>query len=180
MSFAGLVLAGGAARRLSGVDKPMLEVGGEPLLRKVIRALDGADPVIVVGPERPGFVDVVWTREDPPRSGPVAALATGLALVRTEIVVVLAGDLPRVGASTVDTLRAGIGDRDGALLVDADGYRQWLAGAWRTGRLRAALAEERHAKSLRAVLTRLDFTEIPDSAGESADIDTPEDYDRFR
>ncbi|QWF85496.1 molybdenum cofactor guanylyltransferase [Amycolatopsis sp. CA-230715] len=180
MSFAGLVLAGGAASRLSGVDKPMLEVGGEPLLRKAVRALGGADEVIVVGSERPGFDDVVWTSEHPPRGGPVAALAAGLALVRAEVVVVLAGDLARVEVSTVDKLRAAVCGRDGALLVDAGGYRQWLAGAWRTGRLRAALAEEPRAKSLRAVMSRLDFAEIPDSAGESADVDTPEDYDRFR
>ncbi|GAA1977953.1 molybdenum cofactor guanylyltransferase [Amycolatopsis minnesotensis] len=158
----------------------MLEIDGEPLLRKAVRALGGAERVIVVGPERPGFGDVVWTSEEPPRGGPVAALAAGLALVRAQTVVVLAGDMARVESSTVDKLRAAIGAGDGALLVDADGYRQWLAGAWRTARLRDALAADPAAKSLRAVLNRLDFAEIPDSAGESADVDTPEDYDRFR
>src|SRR3954462_6239516 len=94
MRYAGIVVAGGAARRLSGVDKPALSVGGKPLLARAIHALGGAERGIVVGPRRPGF-DVVWTREPVPGTGPVAALAAGLAVVPgdVETVAVLAADL---------------------------------------------------------------------------------------
>lgn len=179
MAYAGIVLAGGGARRLSGVDKPALPVGGKPLLARALAALGEADPVIVVGPERPGFGDVVWTREAEPGTGPVAALAAGLALVRTEIVVVLAGDLAGVRKSTVDRLMAALGRAQGAVLVDAGGVRQWLLGAWRTDALRGALPEQVENASLRRTLGGLEIVEVPEEPGESADIDTPEDLDRF-
>lgn len=39
MSIAALVLAGGAATRLGGGDKPLLEIGGTPILARIIGAL---------------------------------------------------------------------------------------------------------------------------------------------
>ncbi|SFW81870.1 molybdenum cofactor guanylyltransferase [Amycolatopsis australiensis] len=181
MRYAGIVLAGGSARRLSGVDKPALSVGGKPLLARAVHALDGAARVIAVGPRRPGF-DVVWTREPVPGTGPVAALAAGLVFVPedAEAVVVLAADLPGVRRSTVDRLLAALGDGDGAVLVDAAGARQWLLGAWRVASLRAALPAETEHASLRRVLGGLRITEVPAERGEADDIDTPEDLERHR
>lgn len=175
-TLAGIVLAGGAARRLSGVDKPMLEVGGKPLLRHAIDALAAADPVVVVGPERAGVPGVRWAREQPPGSGPVAALAAGLAaLGEPALVAVLAGDLAAVRKSTVDRLCAALGAADGAVLVDAQGRRQWLLGVWRTAKLRAALPAEPANFPLHKVFGGLDAVPVAERAGESADIDTPED-----
>ncbi|ANN17584.1 molybdopterin-guanine dinucleotide biosynthesis protein MobA [Amycolatopsis orientalis] len=179
MAYAGIVLAGGAARRLSGVDKPALPVGGKPLMARALAALADADPVIVVGPERPGFGGVRWTREASPGAGPVAALAAGLAMVPTEIVVVLAGDLAGVRRSTVDRLTAALGTAPGAVLVDSSGERQWLLGAWRAEALRSALPERVENASLRRTLGGLEIVEVPEEPGESDDIDTPEDLDRF-
>jgi len=176
--LAGIVLAGGAARRLSGLDKPMLEIRGKPLLRHAIDALAAADPVIVVGPQRPGVPDVVWTREEPPGGGPVAALAAGLALVHTPQVAVLAGDLVTVTASTVDRLRAARGSHDGAVLVDGEGHRQWLIALWRTESLRAALPDEPGGASLRRVLGGLDIAGVEAAPGEGADVDTPAELAR--
>ena len=177
--FAGIVLAGGAARRLSGVDKPMLEIGGKPLLRRAIDALEAASPVVVVGPARRGVTGVVWTREDPPGGGPVAALAAGLALVERSPVAVLAGDLVTIASSTVDRLRGALGEHDGAVLVDGEGHRQWLIGVWRTESLRAVLPAAPGGASLRAVLGGLDVAAVPADAGEGADVDTPADLARY-
>lgn len=181
MRYAGIVVAGGSARRLSGVDKPALSVGGKPLLARAIHALDGAERVVVVGPRRPGF-DVVWTREPVPGTGPVAALAAGLVFVPgdVEAVVLLAADLPGVRRSTVDRLLAALGDGDGAVLVDAAGIRQWLLGAWRLTALKAALPKQVENASLRRVLGGLAVTEVPAERGEADDIDTPEDLERHR
>src|SRR5215470_4882128 len=72
-----VVLAGGRARRLGGVDKPALVVGERSMLDTVLLACDGAAGIVVVGPPRPTVVDVRWTREDPPHGGPLAALVAG-------------------------------------------------------------------------------------------------------
>ncbi|MFC4003434.1 molybdenum cofactor guanylyltransferase [Prauserella oleivorans] len=173
--LAGIVLAGGAARRLGGVDKPLLEIAGTTLLERAVTALRAADPVVVVGPRREGISGVRWTREDPPRSGPVAALAAGLRLVEQPLVAVLAADLRGVGAGTVDRLRAALGDADGAVLTDEAGRRQWLIGIWRTTRLRAALPADPVGASLHRTLSGLSIVDVPALPGEASDIDTPED-----
>lgn len=180
--FAGIVLAGGEARRLGGVDKPMLEVGGRSLLGGVLEVLGDADVIdtVVVGPPRDEFPAVRWAREEPPGGGPVAALAAGLALLpdATEIAL-LAGDLTGLTSSTVDRLRAARGEADGALLVD-DGHRQWLAGVWRAAALRAAVPAEPTGAALRRTLAALSIVEVPAVPGEAADVDTPEDLRRLR
>ncbi|MDT8912660.1 nucleotidyltransferase family protein [Amycolatopsis sp. PS_44_ISF1] len=184
MPYAGIVLAGGAARRLSGVDKPGLVVGGCSLLARAVAAAGGAEPLVVVGPQRPGHDGVVWTREPVPGTGPVAALAAGLALVpaTAEVVVLLAADLPGVRRSTVDRLRTARENRsaDGALLVDEQGERQWLLGAWRVAALRAALPEPPENASLRRTLGGLSLVDVRAEPGESEDIDTPGDLERHR
>ncbi|MFE3170482.1 molybdenum cofactor guanylyltransferase [Amycolatopsis sp. NPDC059090] len=178
--FAGIVLAGGSARRLSGVDKPELRVGGMSLLGRAVEALAGADPVVVCGPRRPGY-DVVWTREAVPGAGPVAALAAGLeAAGDAEIVVLLAADLPGIRRSTVDRLRSTVGTADGGVLVDAAGERQWLVSAWRAAALREAMPEHPENASLRRTLGGLRIAEVAAEPGESDDIDTPEDLEKHR
>lgn len=179
----GVVLAGGAAARLSGVDKPMLQVDGKPLLHKVIDALGGAAAVVVVGPRRDGLPDVRWAREDPPGGGPVAALAAGLAALPPEPeadVAVLAADLPGLSTSTVDRLRAACGDADGAVLVDTTGRRQWLTGIWHARSLRGALPTDAAGASVRATLGGLNVVEVVAEGAEAADVDTPDDLARAR
>jgi molybdopterin-guanine dinucleotide biosynthesis protein A len=168
--YAAVVLAGGAARRLGGAAKPALAVGGEPMLVRVLAAVAGADPRIVVGPPdlplptrprdrstgqapsarpprgaRPGSVPPpLRTREDPPGGGPVAATAAGLALVPPGVayVALLAADLPFLDPPAVAALRAAAGAAGvaGAVYVDGAGRPQWLCGVWRTGALRDRLA----------------------------------------
>ncbi|MEU6641607.1 NTP transferase domain-containing protein [Saccharomonospora sp. NPDC046836] len=176
--LAGIVLAGGGARRLGGVDKPMLEVGGMPLLHRAVAALRAANPVVVVGPRRGGLPGVRWTREDPPGAGPVAALAAGLALVHTDLVAVLAADLRGITPATVDRLRGALTaaeGADGAVLVDDAAQRQWLIGVWRSAALRRALPETTAGAALRVTLGSLSIVDVPAEPGEAADVDTPED-----
>jgi molybdopterin-guanine dinucleotide biosynthesis protein A len=151
------------------------------LLRRAVDALGRARPVVIVGPERDGFPEAEWTREAEPGSGPVAALAAGLAALGprpAELVAVLAGDLIGVQRSTVDRLAAAV-TGDGAVLVDAGGQRQWLLGVWRTEALLAALPQNPVGASLRRTLSGLSITDVPGEPGESDDIDTPEDLARF-
>jgi molybdopterin-guanine dinucleotide biosynthesis protein A len=155
-TYDAVVLAGGSARRLGGVDKPSLVVGALSMLDRVIAAVDGAARVVVVGPRSTTSRPVVWCREDPPGGGPVAALAAGLAEVTAEFVVLLAGDLPFVTAEAVALLLDAAEGQNGALLVDHDGRDQLLAGAWRTDALRRALPAEPAGARLSSVLLDLD------------------------
>lgn len=102
--FDAVILAGGGAARLGGLDKPGLVVGPASLAATAAAAAAhaGARRVILVGPERPGVAELtaaaggslIVTREDPPGAGPVPALRAGLALARAPWIMLLAADLP--------------------------------------------------------------------------------------
>ncbi|MFG2323976.1 NTP transferase domain-containing protein [Streptomyces sp. NPDC048568] len=149
-----VVLAGGAARRLGGADKPGLRVGGRALLDRVLAACAGARTTVVVAGPRPTARPVTWAREDPPGGGPLAALAAGLRHTTAEFVVVLSADLPFLGEPTVARLLSALaaGEADGVLLTDADGRDQPLVAAYRASAVRrelAAMAGDRAGRKAR-------------------------------
>ena len=97
----GIVLAGGAGRRMGGVDKAALVVGGVTLLDRVLGAARPVcDRLVVVGPRRPTTVaGVTFVTENEPGGGPGAAVAAGLeAAPGAGVVLVLAADLPLLTA----------------------------------------------------------------------------------
>ncbi|WP_051942649.1 molybdenum cofactor guanylyltransferase [Streptacidiphilus rugosus] len=179
-AYDAVILAGGAARRLDGVDKPGLLVGGVTLLDRVLAACGDARVTVVVGPERPTVRPVRWTREEPPGGGPAAALAAGLGLVTAEVVLLLAADLPFLDPAAVhhllDTLR-NEPNIEAATLVDVEGRDQLLTAAYRTAPLRAALARvgPPDGARLRAVTGGLATRHLTDPRGVSVDCDTWED-----
>jgi molybdopterin-guanine dinucleotide biosynthesis protein A len=174
--FCGVVLAGGTAARMDGIDKAAVELHGRTLLELSVDAFLDADEVVVVAPasvptERP----VTFVCEDPPRGGPVAGLLTGVdaLLRRPTLVGVVAVDMPRVTPATWRRLRDAAVGRDGAFLVDGDGRRQ-LAGVLDAARLdgvRPGL-EEQHGMALHRLLAPLDLALVPAIGDEAVDIDS--------
>lgn len=174
-----VVLAGGSARRLGGVDKPGLYVGSATLLDRVLAALPPYGTAVVVGPPRPTVRPVAWTRESPPGGGPVAGLAAGLSLVTAPQVLVIAGDMPFLTTPVLASLLAAVSE-DGALLVDDEGRDQYLCSAWRTSSLRAAVAGVDRMKD---VVASLAFVRVSSPVGVAApwtDCDTPDDLTAAR
>ncbi len=176
--FDAIILAGGSARRLGGVDKPALQVGARSLLDYAVSAVDAATCVVVVGPRRAVARPVVWCREDPPGGGPVAAIAAAIAQVRAPIVMVLAADLPAIGPAVpllLAELAAG-SDRaiDCAVLTDVGGRRNHLAAAWRTSVLREVLGSvaEVSGAAARRLYDGVHLAEVADAGGWSQDCDT--------
>ncbi|MFE1857207.1 NTP transferase domain-containing protein [Streptomyces anandii] len=199
-AYDAVVLAGGAARRLGGADKPGLRVGGRALLDRVLAACADARTTVVVAGPRPTARPVRWAREEPPGGGPVAALDAGLRRTTAEDVVVLSADLPFLEPGTVRRLLGALraGRADGALLTDAEGRDQPLVAAYRAHALRrelaalteAALSEAAPAGRapatdgraagalaglpLRRLTGALDLTRVPDHVA-SFDCDTWDD-----
>ncbi|MEU6799729.1 DUF6457 domain-containing protein [Streptomyces neyagawaensis] len=103
-AYDAVVLAGGAARRLGGADKPGVRVGGRALLDRVLAACAGARTTVVVADPRPTARPVLWAREEPPGGGPLAALDAGLRRTTAPYVVVLSADLPFLAEETVRRL----------------------------------------------------------------------------
>ncbi|MGW0610483.1 NTP transferase domain-containing protein [Streptomyces sp. NPDC002788] len=177
-----VVLAGGAARRLGGADKPGVRVGGRALLDRVLAACRGARTTVVVASPRPTARPVTWAREDPPGGGPLAAIDAGLRHTTAEHVVVLSADLPFIEEPTVGRLLSTLrtSGADGVLLTDPDGRDQPLVAAYRAPRLRETLAllDGRHGGlaglPLRRLVAELDLTRVLDPVA-SFDCDTWDD-----
>ncbi|MEV4570596.1 NTP transferase domain-containing protein [Nonomuraea sp. NPDC049419] len=178
--FDAVILAGGRARRLGGADKPALTVGGRPLVEHVIAAVSGAGAIVVAGPERRPVPGVVYVREEPPGSGPVPALAAALPHVTSGWVMVLAGDLPFMGAGHVAALlRAAREAGGGAVLLDDGGREQWLAGAWPADGLKTGLAAY-DGRSLRGLLAPLVRVRLTLPGRPWFDCDTMDDLEEAR
>lgn len=193
--FDALVLAGGLSRRMNSVDKCAIPIDNRPLLDRATAAVDQARIVIVVGPERATESHVWWAREDPPGSGPVAAIRAGLAALADAggmaesgglapagspaDVVIVAGDLPFAGPAIralrrewpADTATAGV------IAVDAEGRDQYLLGIWDKRALANALAAN-EPRSMRELVTALDVTRVRVPDNSTWDCDTPEDLAR--
>jgi molybdopterin-guanine dinucleotide biosynthesis protein A len=175
-----VVLAGGTAARMGGVDKAGLELDGVTLLERALAATMSAVEVVVVGAQVPTSRPVTWTREDPPAGGPAAGLLAGLDrfLVPPDLVAVLAVDMPKVNAGTIARLTWAVeGDPvlDGALLVDAGGRRQLLAAVYRLTSLLAARPErleDQHGLPVRRLVAPLRLAEVPAVGDEARDVDT--------
>ncbi|GGS56316.1 hypothetical protein GCM10010156_13610 [Planobispora rosea] len=179
-------------------------VGGIPMIERVATAVADASRLIVVGPPRPGLGRAIFRREDPPGGGPVPALRAGLTEVTAPWVALLAADLPLLTGEHVSALfgAAGAGDGTsggadrsedgaagalgpghhgpgGAVLVDDEGRRQWLAGVWRTAVLAEALAAY-EGRSLRGLLAPLEPVQVRLAGEPWFDCDTLDDLEHVR
>jgi molybdopterin-guanine dinucleotide biosynthesis protein A len=189
---AGLLLTGGQSRRM-GRDKALLVVDGRTLAERGAQLLgEVALPVVEVGP---GYSRLPAVREDPPGTGPLAALCAGAAEVRRlghdGPVLVLAVDMPFV---TTGLLRFLAGRPGPGTVVPRDrlGRAQPLCARYGPGAL--AVASQLVAagqRSLRALLADLDsraeveWVDPPEwepVAGPGAfdDLDSPADLGRLR
>lgn len=173
MDIGAVILAGGTAARLGGVDKASIELAGLTFLEHALLATAAAQEVVVVGDQVPTSRPVTFVREDPPLGGPLAGLAAGRhALSRTpDLLWVQAVDMPRVTATTYARLTGALGDHAGAVLCDPTGRRQ-LTLVVRPSALDAVLPDDPHGRPLHRLLPALDLVEVAGRHGEAADVDT--------
>lgn len=179
--FDAIVLAGGAASRIGGADKPMLDVAGVPMLSLVLDAVAAARVRVVAGPQR-DISGVTWCEEEPPGGGPVAAIAAALPATGAATIVVLAADLPWI-APAIEPLRTALdrSDADVAMLA-RDGRQNYLAAAWRRSALVAAIRGLGDAAgvSMRRLVADARVVEVPDAGRWGEDCDTWTDLARAR
>lgn len=173
MSPAGILLTGGASRRM-GADKATLVIGGETLAVRTARVLAAVcEPVVEVGA---GASGLPVTREHPVGSGPLAALRAGVEFIGTTgPVVVVACDLPRLTETALRRIADSPGS--GSVVPVVAGRDQWACARWSPAAL--AVADAAFAageRGLRALGRAHDLVRviIDGAAGEFTDVDRPE------
>lgn len=138
-----IVLAGGQARRMGGVDKVVLRVGDLTLLDRVLAAAEPlCSTLVVVGPVRPtSFPNVVFTIEKEPGGGPAPAVLAGMAeTAGADAVFVLAADLAMLTTGALKQLLAALNDGGcgAAAAPDGEGKPNPLLAVYRTAAIRSA------------------------------------------
>jgi molybdenum cofactor guanylyltransferase len=154
----GVVLAGGAGRRMGGA-KAVVALHGTPLLAYPVAALQAVlgDVAVVAKadselPSLPGVA--VWTEPDEPRH-PLAGVVHALERAGGRGVLVCAGDLPFVSAALVRTLRDADPGAAPAVVARAGGRLQPLVAHYRPAAHAPLVRELAAGASLTAAVERL-------------------------
>jgi molybdopterin-guanine dinucleotide biosynthesis protein A len=201
-----VVLAGGRSRRM-GRPKALLDLGGEPLVRRVARlALAPCDELVVVAPAAAGRsgselaaleaavagLAARIAHDAAPDLGPVAGLAAGLAAARGEHALVVACDspflAPRLLAGLLDLARAEA-DADVVIARTAGGFEPMVA-VYRTATMAPHYARQLADGELRPT-ARFSALRVRTVAGEELlafdptgdsflGVNSPADYDAAR
>jgi len=104
----GIVLCGGAGRRMGGADKPLLELDGRPLAGHVVARLAPQVSRVVISCNRNAQRYARWCDtvviDDVAGQGPLRGLLTALDGVDTRYAFVCPGDAPLLSTAIVDVL----------------------------------------------------------------------------
>jgi molybdenum cofactor guanylyltransferase len=128
-SITGLVLAGGRATRMGGMDKGLVELAGRPMIAHVLDRLAPQVDQILVNANRnvdryAAFGWPVVPDTDTGFLGPLAGLVAGLRASDTPLVLTVPCDSPRLATDLAGRLYA-VMERDAAeIAVAFDG--EWL------------------------------------------------------
>jgi len=169
----GIIVAGGRSTRFGERDKALVDLGGEPMIRRVADRVGAVvDELVVncraeqVGPIRralDGAAAPLFAIDDVPDRGPVAGLAEGFRVANAPVAVVTGCDLPAVDPAFLASLVDAVGDRAGAIPV-VEGHRRPLCAAYRVAPAHKACLAALVASddALGDVLDRLDPVVVPE------------------
>jgi molybdopterin-guanine dinucleotide biosynthesis protein A len=177
------ILAGGAGKRMGGVDKAQLHApGGEQLLPRLLRLCRELSlEALVIGGAAPDGTRALV--DDPPGVGPIGGLAALLAHAGSRHAVLLACDLPYLSAPLLERLARTPAPSAATVLAARDpATGKWqpmfarYASAVVLPPLRAAI--EQGVRSPQTFLKTQQVEELPLDDAERAELrdwDRPED-----
>jgi len=121
-----VILAGGRARRMGGVDKGLIEVDGKPMIEQVIsRIVPQTDHVIINANrnieeyEKLGYPVISDTLSD--FQGPLAGFLSAMQSCQSDYIATLPCDGPLLPTDLIERMLAGLGEN--AIAVAHDGER---------------------------------------------------------
>jgi molybdopterin-guanine dinucleotide biosynthesis protein A len=131
VAMSGVVLAGGASRRM-GTDKAQVVLGTEPLVVRAVRILAQVctDVVVASGDgHRLDHLGLGQVADAIPDAGPLAGIAAGIDSAGNDLVAVLAVDMPRASPGVFGLL-ARLWQGEAAVVPVVGGRWEPLHGLW--------------------------------------------------
>jgi len=125
----GLVLAGGLARRMGGIDKGLVPVGGKPMIEHVLAALRPQVGPLMINANRnletyAGYGVPVVPDTIEGFQGPLAGIFSGLAQTETPYLLSVPCDSPLLAPDLVACMFRALSEERADLAVAHDGKRQ--------------------------------------------------------
>jgi molybdopterin-guanine dinucleotide biosynthesis protein A len=182
MAFTGVVLTGGAGRRMpsSYPAKPLIMLEGAPLVSYPQRALvaAGASAVLAVGGDQTSLeaLGLIVVADTYPGRGPLGGITRALEIATDDLAVVLACDTPFVTEATIVRLFEAADGHAGATAT-VDGRREPLIAAYRRSVrpvFEAALAAD---GAVQRALADLHLAAVEIDASEASNVNTPADLE---
>jgi molybdenum cofactor guanylyltransferase len=182
--IAGLILAGGAGRRMGGADKAMLIVGGRTLIEicrdRFAPQVDALAVSANGDPDRFRPFDLPVLPDDAGDQGPLAGIVAGLgwaASIGATALATVAVDTPFFPLDMVRRL-AEAGEMTGVAMAESDGrlhptFALWHRSAW--PQVLAAYGGGARALQQVADLVGLHRAEFGDAAGTFFNVNSPAD-----
>lgn len=182
MDRAGWVLVGGRSRRM-GTNKAFIEMGGQPLFRRVADEIGKiCGTVSLVGdPATYGELGLRVIPDRFPGMGPLAGIEAALNATNVQWNLLVACDMPSLDASTLEELFVAAEGADGAVPSYGDGRIEQLSAVLHA-RCHAVIlaALEQGVLKVGAVLAQLNLRYVPVSNPNSfANLNSPEDLARY-
>ncbi len=180
----GVILAGGKARRMGGVDKGLVPINGRPMVAWVIDALQRQVSGVLINANRSHaryreFGCPVIDDGDSDFRGPLAGMASAMRATQTPYIAVVPCDAPLIGSELVERLHAAAASSGSPIAAAHDGDRLQpvfallacnllddLAGYLDDGERKIDLWYARHG------YVKVDFSDVPEWF---ANINAPDD-----
>jgi molybdopterin-guanine dinucleotide biosynthesis protein A len=128
-SITGLILAGGLARRMGGIDKGLVPLAGKPMVEHVLEGLRPQVARVLVNANRNlqayaryGCAVVSDTLEG--YLGPLAGALSALRVIDTDLLLTVPCDSPLVAPDLARRMHQALVSRQADLAVAHDGHRQ--------------------------------------------------------
>lgn len=123
----GIILCGGAARRMHGVEKPLQQLAGKPLVEHVRERLAPQVSRVVISANRDALRYSTWgdtvVADTVPNCGPLGGLSAALDHVNTAWAFCCPGDAPFLDGALIARLAAALNERDADMALPSDGVR---------------------------------------------------------
>jgi molybdopterin-guanine dinucleotide biosynthesis protein A len=144
-TISAVILAGGAGRRMGGVDKGLVIFRGKPLVEHVIARIAHQAGKLLISANRSehhyekyGYPLVADTLPDFP--GPLAGILAALEVIDTDLLLAVPCDTPVLPGDLVQRLRQALTDNNADIAIPFDGVRAQAAIML----LRRSLASDLH------------------------------------
>jgi molybdenum cofactor cytidylyltransferase len=183
-----IVLAAGRSTRMGAANKLTADIGGTPMVRRVVEAAlaSGASPVLAVTGHQAGEVraalaglPVAFVDNPDYAAGLSTSLKAGVAAVpnTAEAALVLLGDMPRITSAHLDRLIAAFAAEEGAaIIVPTHAGRRGNPVVWSRAYFAEMLQLEGDAGAKRLMAAHASRVREVDLGTDAifVDVDTPE------